>query len=502
MRTGSCSAATLALSPPAGAQPEPRYPSPIELAMFSGRRAPLRGVRRHRRTGRGRRALRQRVAAHCGGPGAEGIALSPDGQRAYVANSWSDTVSEIDTASLRGGPHAAARASSRTRCSRTAGRVPLHGQPHQQRHFRDRPGQRAWRSSGWLAGAAPAIWRPRPTAAASTARTSTRTSGKFRTPPRIGDHGHRRRAPDGAWTATACTMPRAFSTWRFRATAGWASPPSCVPRTSSRWRTSSTAGSSAIRSRVFGADVGEPVQLPIDELERYYTTPFGVAIAPDKSAAYISTTGADSVTVIDIERLLEFVRALRPRERRALANDLSASAHYVAARIPVGRGPKGMALSPDGAGSTWPTATGRHGFGDRHRHAQSRAHDRARRAGANSPPSAAASVCSSTRGSPSRGISAAPTATWKPLSTACNGTWSRTASARTSWTTGCWKTSTAPSRSSGTAAIRTWKPNAARAPRSSSTARRVTRATNWSDLVATSSRCRCVPTATAWRMAS
>ena len=100
---------------------------------------------------------------------------------------------------------------------------------------------------------------------------------------------------------------------------------------------------------LFGADVGEPVQVLIDELERYYTMPFGVAIAPDKSAAYISTSGANSVTVIDIKRLLDFLRAASPRERRALANDLSASAHFVAARIAVGRSPKGIALSPDGA---------------------------------------------------------------------------------------------------------------------------------------------------------
>ena len=100
---------------------------------------------------------------------------------------------------------------------------------------------------------------------------------------------------------------------------------------------------------LFGADVGESVQVLIDELERYYTMPFGVAIAPDKSAAYISTSGANSVTVVDIARLLAFVRAASPRERQALGNDLSASAHFVSARIPVGRNPKGVALSPDGA---------------------------------------------------------------------------------------------------------------------------------------------------------
>jgi len=100
---------------------------------------------------------------------------------------------------------------------------------------------------------------------------------------------------------------------------------------------------------IFGADVGEPVQVLIDELESYYTMPFGVVIAPDKSAAYVSTSGANSVTVIDVKRLLQFVRAASPDDRRALANDLSASAHFVAARIPVGRNPKGLALSPDGA---------------------------------------------------------------------------------------------------------------------------------------------------------
>jgi YVTN family beta-propeller protein len=100
---------------------------------------------------------------------------------------------------------------------------------------------------------------------------------------------------------------------------------------------------------LFGTDVGEPVQVLIDELERYYTMPFGVVIAADKSTAYISTTGANSVTVIDIKRLLDFVRAASPQARQALANDLSASAHFVAARIPVGRAPKGIALSPDGA---------------------------------------------------------------------------------------------------------------------------------------------------------
>jgi YVTN family beta-propeller protein len=99
---------------------------------------------------------------------------------------------------------------------------------------------------------------------------------------------------------------------------------------------------------LFGADVGEPVQVSIDELDRYFTPPFGVVLAPDKSALYVSTTGSESVTVIDTARLLRFVASAPPAARRTLANDLSASANYVAARIAVGAAPKGLALSPDG----------------------------------------------------------------------------------------------------------------------------------------------------------
>ena len=95
---------------------------------------------------------------------------------------------------------------------------------------------------------------------------------------------------------------------------------------------------------LFGQDVGEPVQIPIDELDRYYALPWGVAITSDKSKIFLTTAGSESVTVIDIPRLLKAVRT-RPQP---LVNDLSASADYVLARIPVGHNPRGILLSPDG----------------------------------------------------------------------------------------------------------------------------------------------------------
>jgi YVTN family beta-propeller protein len=94
---------------------------------------------------------------------------------------------------------------------------------------------------------------------------------------------------------------------------------------------------------LFGPDAGGVIQVPLDELERYFAVPFGVAIAPDKSNVFVSAAGSDNITVINVPALLKFIRATP-----SFANDLSASANYVTARIPVGRNPRGIVLSPDG----------------------------------------------------------------------------------------------------------------------------------------------------------
>ena len=56
---------------------------------------------------------------------------------------------------------------------------------------------------------------------------------------------------------------------------------------------------------LFGADVGKPVEVPLDELERYAARPFGIAITPDKSRMFITCGGSEMVTVIDVPRLLQ-----------------------------------------------------------------------------------------------------------------------------------------------------------------------------------------------------
>ncbi|MGO9337711.1 MAG: hypothetical protein ACLPY1_09410 [Terracidiphilus sp.] len=95
---------------------------------------------------------------------------------------------------------------------------------------------------------------------------------------------------------------------------------------------------------VFGADVGKTVEVPLDELERYASQPFGVAIAPDKSRIYVSSGGSELVTVIDVQRLLAYIHA----HPAGFVQDLSASANYVVTRIAVGLNPRGLTLTRDG----------------------------------------------------------------------------------------------------------------------------------------------------------
>jgi len=95
---------------------------------------------------------------------------------------------------------------------------------------------------------------------------------------------------------------------------------------------------------LFGDDVGGTVQVPLDELDRYYALPWGIAITPDKSKIFLTTAGSQSVTAIDVSKLLKTVRS----RRQPFANDLSASAEYATSRIRVGHNPRGLVFSPDG----------------------------------------------------------------------------------------------------------------------------------------------------------
>jgi YVTN family beta-propeller protein len=323
-----------------------RYPSPVELALSpDGARlyvlcegtdeVAVCDARTHEVTNRARVG---RVP--------KGMALSADGRRLWVANSWSDSVSEIDTASfavvrtLPAGfePNAVA-VDKDQRTLFVANRISSDVSVVDLATGTETKRLAAGRGAAYLALS--------PDGSKLYCTHIYPLPGKFRTLPQseitVIDVARqavieRPRLPGAA----GVFHPAVSADGRLGLVAAMR-PKNLIPlaHVEHGWVIGNALA-------LFGEDVGEPVQISLDELDRYYTPPFGIAIAPDKSAAYVSTTGSDSVTVLDLAALVRFVRAASPEERRTLAEDLSASANYVTARIPVGQGPKGLALSSDG----------------------------------------------------------------------------------------------------------------------------------------------------------
>ena len=331
----------------AAGQPNPRYPSPVELAISADGGtlyAVCEGTDEVAVVDARSGSVVRRIAV---GRVPKGIALSADGRRAYIANSWSDDVSEIDLA-----------AGTVVRTLR-AGFEPTSVAPDGQGAFLYTANRVSSDISVIDLKSGVEVKRLVAGRGASYLALSPDGSRMYSTHiyPNIGTF---RSPAESEITVVDTVRQTVAERYRLHNAAGifhvalsrdgrvgiaaGLRPKNLVPlaHVEHGWVTGNTLS-------VFGAAVGEPIQISIDELERYFTPPFGIAFAPDGSVVYVSTTGSDSVTAIEVARLVKFIRALAPADRKTAANDLSASANYVASRIPVGAAPKGIVLSPDGA---------------------------------------------------------------------------------------------------------------------------------------------------------
>lgn len=93
---------------------------------------------------------------------------------------------------------------------------------------------------------------------------------------------------------------------------------------------------------------GDVVEMPLDDANRYYADPSGLAVDASGQRAYVAASGGDVVTVVDLVRLRQWLGRATPAERRDAIDDLELAGEYVAARVPTGRNPRQVALSPDG----------------------------------------------------------------------------------------------------------------------------------------------------------
>ncbi|MBI5280557.1 MAG: beta-propeller fold lactonase family protein [Candidatus Solibacter usitatus] len=91
-------------------------------------------------------------------------------------------------------------------------------------------------------------------------------------------------------------------------------------------------------------------QVLLDQPGLGFADATGVAITPDGRYALVTSSGTDRVAVVDCAKLTGMVKSANSEERRSvLPNHLGKSAAFVAAYIPTGKSPRGVAVSPDGA---------------------------------------------------------------------------------------------------------------------------------------------------------
>ena len=278
-----------------------------------------------------------------------GFSLSPDGGRLFVTNSWDDTLSVIDTSTLA-----------------VAATWPVGAEPSSV--VEDRAGKRLFvanRISSDVAvlDAQTGVEEKRLLAGRGSSYLTLSPGGSriyathiYPNPPRVRTEQDNRTAPESEITvidaARAVVVDRiplhriagvfhvAISADGRLGVVSEYHPKNLIPLAHLEH-----GGAFAYTITVFGADVGKAsVEVPLDELERYASQPFGVAIAPDKSRIYVTSGGSEMVTVVDVPRLLRFIHT----HNGPFVQDLSASANYVAARIAVGRNPRGLTLTRDG----------------------------------------------------------------------------------------------------------------------------------------------------------
>ncbi len=93
---------------------------------------------------------------------------------------------------------------------------------------------------------------------------------------------------------------------------------------------------------------GKVAQLLIDEPNSYYSSLFDVVIAPNGKKAFLSSTGVNCISVINIDSVRNIIANTTPQMLKRLSNNLGTSSRFVTKRIKTGAAPKGLAISPNG----------------------------------------------------------------------------------------------------------------------------------------------------------
>ena len=93
---------------------------------------------------------------------------------------------------------------------------------------------------------------------------------------------------------------------------------------------------------------GRVIQLLTDEPNAFFSDPFDIVITPDGKKAFISNSGVNVITVVDIDSVRQLIAESSDEMLKKWPDHLGISRRYVIKRIHVGANPKGLAISRDG----------------------------------------------------------------------------------------------------------------------------------------------------------
>jgi YVTN family beta-propeller protein len=94
---------------------------------------------------------------------------------------------------------------------------------------------------------------------------------------------------------------------------------------------------------------GRVDQVLLDEPNMGFPNPTDVAVTPDGSWAFVTSSGTNRVAVVEVSKLISMLEEASDEERRAVfPNHLGKPTEFVLKHIPTLTSPRGLVVSPDG----------------------------------------------------------------------------------------------------------------------------------------------------------
>ncbi len=283
-----------------------------------------------------------------------GITLSPDERQAYVSNSWDDTISVIDietfevveTINTGGDPHGVILDHTGENLyvanlySNTLSIISIEtGETIKQLKTGTKPLEVALGPDGRYVYVSNLLtnevaFREPPQSEVTIVDTKIQIVVDRRAMPGTNISQGITVSPDGELVFIALEIPK-----------------NLIPETQIYQGWMVTYGVAVLEAR----PGGRVAYLLLDEMDLYYADPFGLAFSPDGQKLYVTSSGVDTVSVLDMDEVkrilkIEDGRITLPDETISLyARHLGLSSEYIDARIPTQFNPKGLVASPDGA---------------------------------------------------------------------------------------------------------------------------------------------------------